>query len=855
MKRTVLFILIGCCLSVAVLQAETPKREFRGAWVTTAWAIDWPQESWGSAAKAEEQKQEMIQLLDSLQAANMNAVWFQVRSFCDAMYKSKYEPWSKYLTGTRGGTPSYDPLQLAIEEAHKRGIELHAWLNPYRYASSTETYGNLPDDYATVHPDWLMKHGDATILNPGLPEVRERIAAVVADIVEHYDVDGILFDDYFYLSGIDTLVDYALYKANNPEKLSQPEWRRENVNEMVRLVHDTIKATKPWVTFGIGPAPQVASSQEHADKYGVDRMTFNDWQYNGIYSDPLAWITRGTIDYVSPQIYWAVIGGNPSSFSTFSAWWAKVASRFGVHYYASHSVGEVGFSYGPEETERQIRSVRATDRNSAPGSVFYSIYNAVYKDGFIRHLRNTVYSTPALPPADMRYDTEEQLFVSDIRYSSYTLSWTAPADNLRFAVYCLPEDSVGQPGIFASADYLLGMTYDTHYKVPLKRGWTYAVSVLDRYGNEFPPMVRGAKMITMEAPELLCPVKGETVICPAWFRWKPVIGADSYFIQVAEDAEFAKVLALNEVADTVFDAGKWAFLEDGHTYFWRVRTHAANAKDVWSQAESFVCDIFSLISPANTESNVSLTPLLTSDLIPGENVTYTFEIATENTFMPQNILFMQQTDEPSCQVPESLLAQSTTYFARVTGICTDLFSAVEVTSEPVLFRTLALPVPQPIIELPEDNETIVGTEVQVAWLPQNAKQFRVELSTSQKFPPRNTMVLLADAYATSVTFTDVAEGNYWLRVRAAGADGLIDSPVQTLIVQAPTALEQVEEFGVKVVGNVVVADKVMPVQIYTADGRLFWKGQTVVGTTMLPVLPQGTYILQVEEYITKIIYK
>lgn len=852
MKRFLFILLFMPCV-LALLAADNPKREFRGAWITTAWAIDWPQESWGSAAKAEEQKQEMIQLLDSLQAANMNAAWFQVRSFCDAMYKSKYEPWSKYLTGTRGGTPSYDPLQLAINEAHKRGIELHAWLNPYRYASSTETYGNLPDDYATLHPEWLMKHEDATILNPGLPEVRERIAAVVADIVEHYDVDGILFDDYFYLSGIDTLADYALYKANNPEKLSQPDWRRENVNEMVRLVHDTIKALKPWVAFGIGPAPQVASDPAHADKYGVDRMTFKDWQYNGIYSDPLAWITAGTVDYISPQIYWAVIKDNPSSFSTFSAWWAKVANRFGVHYYASHSVGEVGSAYGPDETERQIRTVRATDRNTAPGSVFYSVYNAIYEDGFVRHLRNTVYSSPALPPADMRYDTEEQLFVSDIRYSSYTLSWTAPADNLRFAVYCLPEDSVGKPGVFASADYLLGMTYDAHYKVPLKRGWTYAVSVLDRYGNEFPPLVRNSQLVTLDSPQLIAPVGGENTVCPSLFRWKAVQGADSYLLQVAEDAAFKHIRALNEVADTVFDAGNFAFLVDGNTYFWRVRTRAANAVDVWSEAESFVCDIFSLTSPLNAETDVPLNPSLTCDAISGAEVSYTFEIATENTFSTQNIVFTAKTSEPFCKVPENTLAQYTSYFARVTGQAISEAGNLSVTSEPVIFRTLSLPVPQPTIFSPHDKDTIIGTEVQVVWMPQNAVEFRVELSSSAKFPPRTTIALLADAYATSVTFTDVAEGNWWLRVRAAGKDGLIDSEVLMLRVQTPTALTELEHVGIKVVGNCVFANEVLPLSLFASDGRMLWQGHTVIGTTLLPCLPKGTYMLWINGETMKII--
>lgn len=854
MKR--LCIIAGWLLCFVIgaqqLNAQNPKREFRAAWITTAWAIDWPKNSWGNAAKAAQQKQELVDMLDSLQAANMNVAWLQVRSFCDAMYRSKYEPWSKYLTGTRGGTPAYDPLQFAITEAHKRGMELHAWLNPYRYGSSSDTYGTLPTDYANTHLEWLMKYGDATILNPGLPEVRKQIAAVVADIVENYDVDGIIFDDYFYISGTPFAQDAELYAANNPDGLSQADWRRENVNEMVRLVHDTIKAVKPWVKFGIGPAPQVASTQEHADKYGVDRMTFSDWQYNGIYSDPLAWITRGTVDYISPQIYWAVVKGSETAFGTFSAWWAKVANMFGVHFYASHSVGEVGTSYAPTETERQIRCVRSDDRNNAPGSVFYSVYNAIYTKGFIRHLRNTVYSTPALPPADKRYDTDRQLFVSAIRYSSYMLSWTPPADNLRYAVYCIPKDSIGYPGIFASSRYLLGMTYDTQFKVPLKSNYTYAVSVIDRYGNEFPPMVRDASTTTLNAPQLVAPVNADTVICPNWLRWNAVKGADSYLVQVADDADFTQIRAFNEVSDTAFYMGHLAFLADMQTYYWRVRTRAANAVDAYSETGSFVCDLFSVTSPAVGEKDVPLQPLLTCDVIPGDNVSYTFEIAADKTFSKSQMVFSSTTRQPSCRVPESTLAQLTDYFVRATGHITSDAGEQNITSEIVNFRTMALPVPTPVILTPHDNDTISPTEVQVSWLPQNAVSFRVEMSTKSTFPPRFTSVLIADAYASSVVFTELEEGEQWLRVRAVSQDGFVDSQVIHLYLQTPTSLSFLSDGNVQIRGNAVWANQVLPMQLFTADGKCLWTGHTVQGTTLLPAVPQGTYLLLIKGETIKI---
>ena len=187
----ILLLAFGLCLALS-LQAQ-PKREFRAAWLTTVWGIDWPT-SYSQSTEEGKQKQqnELRAIVDSLAEANMNAVFFQVRGFSDAMYKSQYEPWSQYLTGTRGGEPTYDPLQLLIDYAHAKGIEVHAWMNPYRYSSSDATYGkNHEKDYHNTHPEWLVKCGALTILNPSLPEVREQICRVVADVVENYDIDGL----------------------------------------------------------------------------------------------------------------------------------------------------------------------------------------------------------------------------------------------------------------------------------------------------------------------------------------------------------------------------------------------------------------------------------------------------------------------------------------------------------------------------------------------------------------------------------------------------------------------------------------------------------------------------------------
>jgi uncharacterized lipoprotein YddW (UPF0748 family) len=277
--------------AVGTLTAQSPKRDVRAVWLTTVWGLDWP-----SSTVSESQKSGLINILNKLQAANFNTVFFQVRGMSDAMYKSKYEPWSQYLTSVRGADPGWDPLEYIMEEAHTRGIEVHAWLNPYRYSTSAESHGNLPNDYAAAHPDWLMDYGSYTkILNPGMPEVRQRICDIITDIITRYDVDGIVFDDYFYAdAGPHFELDAVQYQTYNPNKLSQADWRRENVNQMVRDVQARINSIKPYLTFGISPAGVAASDASVASKYGVDRCPVgSDWQYSGIYSDPLAWLYDG----------------------------------------------------------------------------------------------------------------------------------------------------------------------------------------------------------------------------------------------------------------------------------------------------------------------------------------------------------------------------------------------------------------------------------------------------------------------------------------------------------------------------------------------------------------------------------
>lgn len=226
--------------------AQTPKKEVRAFWLSTVWRLTWPKttviSNTGNAQEIQEQKDELIMLLDSVKAANANTVYFQVRGRCDAMYKSSYEPWSSDLVATRGMDPGYDPLLFAVEEAHKRGIEIHAWFNPYRYESVLHQWDGTPQNYRESHPEWLLDYSDGSILNPAMPEVRDHITAIIQEVVQNYDIDGVVFDDYFYMSGTTDDMDDELYQQSNPDNLSRADWRRQNVNKLIAQVYRMIQS-------------------------------------------------------------------------------------------------------------------------------------------------------------------------------------------------------------------------------------------------------------------------------------------------------------------------------------------------------------------------------------------------------------------------------------------------------------------------------------------------------------------------------------------------------------------------------------------------------------------------------------
>ena len=496
----------------------------RAAWIATVSRIDWPTTSLSAtptSAQRTSQQNELIKILDNAASTNMNAIYLQVRSRCDAMYESSYEPWSSDLfasNSSRGTNPGYDPLAFAVEEGHKRGIEVHAWINPYRYETSLNTWTNttLKGNYRHTHPDWILTYSDGnSILNPGLPEVRDRIRDVIAEIINKYDVDGVIMDDYFYAAGTGDL-DKDLFNSPlyNPDRLTDVgAWRRQNVNKMMAAIADTIRKVKPYIRFGMGPFGIWTTSTVAAGNNGLTLpkgITGNNDYYNTNGCDPVAWLSQGSIDYISPQLYWpssqwpstptppatsAYVPGQ--AYESLCQWWSDVANRYSRHFYASQ-IGASSPRYMDHiEIGRQIGMNRKYNLNGAPGSVLFAYKTMMNTSGFFPYLKTNYYTEKAIPPA-IDWKTQEN-YSATIRgtRTGTVVNWTACSGipgEAKYTVYAVPDAQAGQPGICSTSQYLLGISYTNGFTLPTSNynsGYTFIIGILDRYGNEF---IDGQKM-------------------------------------------------------------------------------------------------------------------------------------------------------------------------------------------------------------------------------------------------------------------------------------------------------------------------------------------------------------------------
>lgn len=475
------------------------KREMRAVWLS-AMGLDWPTNKINSQPATQRvlQQNELKTYFDKLKAANINAVFFHIRPTADAMYPSTIVPWSHYLTSwsqdSRGTNPGYDPLRFAIDEAHKRGLELHGWMNPYRYTANATNHPSS-DYIQQQHPEWILDFGsDGRILDPGIPAVRQHLADITQEVVQNYpDIDGIVWDDYFYISGISTQ-DNTSFKAYNPNGLTRANWRRDNVNKTVALVYNTIQAANPGIRFGISPRGFWGMKQSDANQYGVTLPSglVGADNYNAIYADGMAWLSQGTIDYISPQLYWATatVGSTTTDYNVLAPWWQNVANKFNRHFYSSHGLYrmyETAHNWGTDEIGRQIQKNRDVNKTS-PGSIFFSTRDFFNTSKSVNvYVKNNYFQDPILPPVvSWKAGSAQPARVSNVAVSGTTISWNNSLTDVSFVVFAVPK-SVGAITI-KDCDYMLQRVWTKTNSATLsdisslRSTHNFAVAVVNRYG-------------------------------------------------------------------------------------------------------------------------------------------------------------------------------------------------------------------------------------------------------------------------------------------------------------------------------------------------------------------------------------
>ena len=507
MKHLRLLSLLILLATSLTLFANEPKHEFRATWLATVTSIDWPKTKAKDDDSRLKQQQELTTILDKLQAGNMNACYLQVRSLCDAMHKSSYEPWSAALTGTRGKDPGYDPLAFAIEEAHKRGLELHIWVNPFRATSGGTLSSN--DQLLQHAGEWIIKYDNGSfsgqIIDPGYPQARAYVIKVLMEIVNNYDVDGIVMDDYFYPYGSTTTEDAAskaLYKPTNVVDVNQDgktddDWRRNNVDDCIKVLYDSLQATKPWVRFGMGTFGIWTTQKKAAQAYGLtlpSGITGLD-DYDVQACNPVEWVKHGYVDYINPQLYWSRDYAG-QDYDVLCKWWAKdVCEHFSnqlpdgkkVHFCVSQAAyhaydGYKGYDDGVAEIQDQIDVNRSNLSSGYNGSVFYNTtaYCKMYQE-----LQASHFNYKALMPA-MDWKVTEQLSAPEnLRVENNILKWEHPTAE-RFTVYAYPM-GLDWTTAQKTGSYLQGIVYGNELALSQIPNWqtmTLAVCSYDRFGVE-----------------------------------------------------------------------------------------------------------------------------------------------------------------------------------------------------------------------------------------------------------------------------------------------------------------------------------------------------------------------------------
>jgi uncharacterized lipoprotein YddW (UPF0748 family) len=474
-----------------------PKREFRGAWIATLENIDWPSTP---HLTPDEQKKELTDRLTAHQQAGINAVMLQVRPAADAFYAKSREPWSKFLNGKQGKAPDpfYDPLEFAITEAHKRGMELHAWFNPYRATTDGKFYALSPGHITNLKPEWFFIYGGIKLFNPGLPEVREYIVKVILDVVDNYDIDGVHMDDYFYPYQIDGqhINDAQAFKDYGGDFDDIKDWRRNNVDLLIKMLSDSIHKHKPHVKFGISPFGIWANKYQNPE----GSETHGGSSYYELFADSRKWVKEGWVDYINPQLYWP-IDNRSAAFNKLLDWWSD--NTYNRHLYIGMPAYRINerkaYQFrNPAEMPNEIKYLRKNPR--VQGSVYFSSNSLLHNPlGINDSLKQNYYKYPALPPVMLWLDSiapnaPRNVMVTPVK-TAVNIKWETPLlakDNEPVYGYVIYRFDGNEKVNLTDPKYILHIQYNdttayTDQTVQKGKTYLYVVTALDRLKNESEP--------------------------------------------------------------------------------------------------------------------------------------------------------------------------------------------------------------------------------------------------------------------------------------------------------------------------------------------------------------------------------
>jgi len=699
-----------------------------------------------------------------------------VRTECDALYDSAYEPWSRYLTSIQGKYPGYDPLEFALEETHKRGMELHAWMNPYRVNVSTSDGGNYYGEGHVYleHPEWILDYselvtGGKKILNPGNPEVQQYIKEVVGDLISKYDIDGIHFDDYFYAyGGTNNLLDQEEFDQYSTADETRGDFRRRSINQMVEAIWDTIQITRPYIRFGISPFGIYGNGTNPPGIVGLDA-------YNVIYCDPLAWLEQGTVDYINPQLYWPTGGGQ--DFATLLPWWAEKVESNEKHVFAGHGIYRLSNDPGILEEEvfvedrfyqdplnlsifeqflgedrvdqwnldqviTQIDITREHASQGALGSVFFRANDFNRVKGLKNKLKENVYEFPSVYPPMIWKNVAIPSAPTNFKWiknesnGCYVPSWSYTHDSIRFSIY----ESENDDPVFDAA-HLLGITYDTTFQARAEAEndiLQLAIKTLDRTGLQSDDYLL-ADLNAPEIPELIFPEDGfELLASSDTFRWESSKYSSSYEITFSLTEDFSNIIGTYSLSDTLFGVENKPIIQE-NSFFWRVNGKNLSGNGPYSETryvETALPLVPDIIYPTQNATEVALMPEFVFSA-SGKTDSVHIQISRGGSGFAEYRIFLDTTiqilTDEFTFIPEDQLEQYTTHYMRIQAI--NLYGN-SLWSEITKFKTL-MPVPGTTSILAPLNEEIypnLTSEINISWSElNNASSYIIQIADDQDF--------------------------------------------------------------------------------------------------------------------------